>query len=103
MQKLIGLGVMVMLLVPVVAWGKVGGGDIVFRPAGVANVLYSHDTHVGNFGLKCRECHPTLFKMADGYGKTTMVDMEKGQSCGACHNGRRAFDVKGNTCVKCHP
>jgi c(7)-type cytochrome triheme protein len=31
-----------------------------------------------------------------------MVQMQQGQSCGFCHNGQRAFDVKGG-CTKCHP
>lgn len=101
MKKIIVLGVTAMLLVPCVVWSKVGGGDILFRPAGVSNVLYSHDTHAGKMGIKCRECHPAIFKMAEGYGKTTMADMEKGQSCGFCHNGKRAFDVK-TGCPKCH-
>jgi len=30
-----------------------------------------------------------------------MADMEKGLYCGACHDGQRAFTVKGN-CDKCH-
>ncbi|HUL00242.1 MAG TPA: c(7)-type cytochrome triheme domain-containing protein [Nitrospirota bacterium] len=35
--------------------------------------------------------------------KVTMQEMDKGQSCGACHNGQKAFDVKDkNNCKKCH-
>jgi c(7)-type cytochrome triheme protein len=30
-----------------------------------------------------------------------MADMESGQSCGACHNGTRAFAVK-TGCPRCH-
>jgi c(7)-type cytochrome triheme protein len=30
-----------------------------------------------------------------------MAEMEKGKSCGACHNGKTAF--KTGECVKCHP
>jgi c(7)-type cytochrome triheme protein len=30
-----------------------------------------------------------------------MADMQKGFSCGACHNGTRAFSVKAN-CSRCH-
>jgi c(7)-type cytochrome triheme protein len=29
-----------------------------------------------------------------------MKDMEAGKSCGACHNGTKAFAVK--DCAKCH-
>ena len=31
----------------------------------------------------------------------TMAQMEKGKTCGACHNGRIAFRHNGN-CDKCH-
>jgi c(7)-type cytochrome triheme protein len=30
-----------------------------------------------------------------------MKQMEKGKSCGACHDGKKAFSVKGE-CAKCH-
>jgi c(7)-type cytochrome triheme protein len=30
-----------------------------------------------------------------------MKSMEKGKSCGACHNGKKAFPLA--SCTKCHP
>ena len=30
-----------------------------------------------------------------------MAQMEKGLSCGACHNGKEAFKI--DECAKCHP
>jgi len=30
-----------------------------------------------------------------------MKAMESGKSCGACHDGKTAFSVKGD-CAKCH-
>ncbi|HZV81335.1 MAG TPA: c(7)-type cytochrome triheme domain-containing protein, partial [Geobacteraceae bacterium] len=33
--------------------------------------------------------------------KATMGDMDKGKSCGACHNGKDAFKSS-DDCVKCH-
>jgi c(7)-type cytochrome triheme protein len=30
-----------------------------------------------------------------------MKQMQKGKSCGSCHNGKVAFSVKGE-CIKCH-
>lgn len=91
----------VLLLAPVLAWGKVGGGDIVFRPYGVGNVTYSHDVHVSKAGLKCRDCHYSLYTTVEGHRKATMEEMQTGKSCGACHNGTKAFAVKAN-CAKCH-
>src|SRR6185369_12566628 len=34
-------------------------------------------------------------------GKASMRDMEKGSSCGVCHNGKEAFAASGD-CNKCH-
>jgi len=101
MNKLIGLAVCAVLLAPCHAWAKVGGGDIVFRPDGAGNVTYSHDEHVGKFGVKCGECHYKVYTTVEGHRKATMADMQKGLSCGACHDGKRAFTVKAN-CEKCH-
>jgi len=56
-------------------------------------------------GLKCADCHtkPKLFEMKKGGGKMTMAAMNEGKSCGACHDGKKAFSVKAPAdCVKCH-
>lgn len=102
MGKLIALGVLVMLVMPFAAWGTIGGGDIFFHPEGAGDVLYSHDIHVGKLGIKCKECHYLIFHTVATHEKKTMADMEKGLSCGTCHNGKRAFDVKAKNCTKCH-
>jgi len=101
MRTCIVSAVTLMLLAPLCAWGKIGGGDIVFQVSGKAGVLYSHDDHVMKFGIKCKECHYKIYSTVEGHKKTTMAAMEKGESCGVCHDGKRAFGV--NTgCVKCH-
>lgn len=96
---LFGLAVLV-LLIATTAWGAVGGGDITFSPPRANEVIYSHDFHVTKAGLKCTECHYKIFN-TQSKKAATMADMEKGFSCGACHNGARAFSVKEN-CIKCH-
>lgn len=56
-------------------------------------------------GLKCADCHtkPKLFEMKKGGGKMTMAAMNEGKSCGACHDGKKAFSVKAAAdCVQCH-
>jgi len=56
-------------------------------------------------GLKCADCHtkPKLFEMKKGGGKMTMAAMNEGKSCGACHDGKKAFSVKAPAdCVQCH-
>ena len=56
-------------------------------------------------GLKCADCHtkPKLFEMKKSGAKITMAAMNEGKSCGACHDGKKAFSVKAPAdCVKCH-
>lgn len=81
--------------------GKIGGGDIPFKSGKERDAIFSHDTHVSDIGLKCTECHDSLYITKEKHKKVTMADMRKGLSCGVCHNGKRAFDVKGN-CSNCH-
>ncbi len=100
-RKVSGIGVLVSLFLVSSAWAKIGGGDVTFAVSGAGDVLYSHDIHVGKLGLKCSECHYRLFNPVAHSNQATMADMQKGQSCGACHNGQRAFDVKAN-CNRCH-
>jgi len=83
------------------AGAMVGGGDVAFTVNGAAPVLFSHDTHVTQKKMKCSECHYALFTTKARHVKYTMAEMMKGKSCGACHNGERAFTVKAN-CQKCH-
>ena len=101
MKKLIGFALGAVMLVPCLAWGKVGGGDIVFRPGGAANVTFSHEDHVTKFGVKCRECHYKIYTTVEGHRRATMTDMQQGLSCGACHDAKRAFTVKAS-CERCH-
>lgn len=83
------------------AFAKVGGGDIKFMPSGAASVVYSHELHVAK-GMKCSDCHYRIFNtVAETRKRFSMAEMQKGMSCGACHNGTRAFDVK-TDCAKCH-
>jgi c(7)-type cytochrome triheme protein len=84
-----------------VALGMVGGGDVEFKMKGAGPVLFSHDTHVGSHFLACTECHDSLYTVKGKHRHVTMDQMAKGLSCGACHNGLRAFSVKDN-CQVCH-
>lgn len=81
--------------------GRIGGGDILFKSGKARDAIFSHDTHVSDIGLKCTDCHDNLYTTKEKHKRATMADMRKGLSCGACHNGKRAFDVRGN-CSSCH-
>jgi len=63
----------------------------------VGKVVYSHRVH----GTSCNMCHPKIFVKKNNSNHVNMKAMERGKSCGTCHNGRRAFSVKGD-CTKCH-
>lgn len=62
-------------------------------------VIFDGKAHADK-GLKCADCHskPKLF----GMKKTSlkMDDMKAGKSCGACHDGKKAFDA--SACTTCH-
>ena len=72
-------------------------GDEDFPPA-----VFPHWVHRVNF--KCYVCHTKSvgFEMKAGSAAITMDLIEAGKSCGTCHNGKRAFGVSFETCVRCH-
>ncbi|WP_298435965.1 cytochrome c3 family protein [Geobacter sp.] len=71
--------------------------EITFAASGAR---FSHSVHIGMF--RCNDCHDALYKPGAGNRRVSMPEMEKGQSCGACHDGKSAFSVTGS-CEKCHP
>jgi len=73
--------------------------DVTYKIAGAAPVKFSHDFHLGMY--KCQDCHGVMFGKPGKRSKAKMADMEKGKSCGACHDDKQAFSVKGS-CAKCH-
>jgi c(7)-type cytochrome triheme protein len=82
---------------------KVGGGDLTFTSKKASPVLFSHERHVSEKGLKCTGCHYQIFQMAQGSYKMDMSKITKGEFCGKCHNGQKAFDVKDpKNCNRCH-
>jgi c(7)-type cytochrome triheme protein len=102
-MKKMGLGILLFLLIAPLVSAKVGGGEITFKVKKEGNVIFSHDIHVGAMGLKCTDCHDDPFVTKEKHKPVTMAQMQKGQSCGACHNGKKAFEVKAKTnCNNCH-
>ena len=74
--------------------------DVVYPVKGLSSATFSHSVHIAKTGGACRGCHNG--KVITGREKNvTMAEMEKGKTCGACHNGSKAFTVAGN-CDKCH-
>jgi len=75
------------------------GKKVEFDEKTTGKVVFDGKTHADS-GSKCADCHskPKLFEMKKV--PLTMNDMKAGKSCGACHDGKKAFSV--TECVKCH-
>lgn len=86
------------------AWAQLKGpADFEFADGAQGKVVFSHEKHLAPGG-KCTDCHTKLFKMAKGKRSSfKMADLNNGQACGACHDGKKAFSVKeAANCNKCH-
>jgi c(7)-type cytochrome triheme protein len=80
-------------------------GDITFvrQAAGmddVAPAVFPHWIH--RMQYTCYACHDTRYRMTAGVDVITMDQIQAGQSCGACHDGKTAFVSNLTTCNRCH-
>lgn len=73
--------------------------NVVFKVRETGATTFSHAVHTSMY--KCVECHNAIFKAGKDSIRSGMTDMEKGSSCGTCHDGKTAFGVKSD-CQKCH-
>ena len=73
--------------------------DVVFKLKGFTPATFSHDIHTAAYS--CKDCHTRTFPYKAVVGASTMEDMNKGKSCGTCHNGKDVFSTAGD-CAKCH-
>lgn len=97
------VAVMLLLLVCATSVLAVGGGDVTFKPGGVEQVVFSHDYHMKNRGIKCSACHfPTFSSDGSGY-HIKKEKLNKRDFCGHCHNGMKGFDLASDkNCKRCH-
>lgn len=102
MRNLILLVVMVLFVVSGSALAVPGGKTIEFKNSPMGTVKFDGEKHklAGN---KCKDCHnDNMFPaMKQGTVKITMEQIYAGKLCGVCHNGKKAFEAKGN-CQRCH-
>ncbi|MEK6690819.1 MAG: cytochrome c3 family protein [Nitrospirota bacterium] len=79
------------------------GKNVVFEVKGADKVAFDGKTHADK-GLKCNDCHTKVFPMKKSApGTYSMEKMNKGENCGICHNGKKAFSTSDKaSCVKCH-
>ncbi len=74
--------------------------ELTYKTPPVPKANFSHAFHTSVYS--CKDCHSTVVKPDMSKNKrVSMADMEKGKSCGACHDGKTAFSVAGD-CAKCH-
>lgn len=83
-------------------WASMVPNDLVIpnvkkHPKKVPNAMFSHWRHNQ---FRCYNCHPDVFPQAlVGF---THDQMDAGEYCGACHNGRNAWAVNERKCGVCH-
>ncbi len=66
-------------------------------------VVFSHGSHVAFERDGCTGCHPQLFPMLKLAPEPTHRAMDVGRSCGACHDGKKAFGVRDSASyAACH-
>jgi len=73
--------------------------------SGLGNMYYPPATFphwVHRIRYQCKACHPSLFEPEAGSTAVTMVDIDGGEACGACHDGSTAFDAGFGQCHRCH-
>lgn len=73
--------------------------DLKFTVSGIGTVGFSHTKHAES--LSCDKCHTRLYATSRSKSSVSMAQMYKGKSCGACHDGKKIFDIK--SCGSCHP
>ncbi len=68
---------------------------------GVTPVIYPHWIH--RIWYECKVCHQDLFVMHRGANDISHKHIDRGDQCGACHNGETAFGTLDREhCAKCH-
>lgn len=75
--------------------------------SGAYKYRFTHQVHAQREGINCSECHSVLTGGAEAQVALPALREHRGagyKSCGACHNGRRAFggELVNNACARCH-
>ncbi len=101
------LGVIGLVLTGLVNAAGAAPGDFTLPRKGSASTVefppavFPHTLHRVLF--KCYVCHDPLFKMKVGADTMTMEEMNNAKYCGACHDGKTAFDASSfENCARCH-
>ncbi len=77
-------------------------GKVLTWNTGTDQVVFDGRVHAAA-GLACADCHDKLFQTRKGAAVMRMKNINEGQFCGKCHNGKKAFNANDpNNCSKCH-
>ena len=78
------------------------GKTVEYAGGPMGKVVFDGKVHADK-GLKCNDCHTKIFQMKKGSTKMTMAALNKGEFCGTCHNGTKAFKTSdASKCKTCH-
>ena len=102
MQKIVCMMIVTLFLSAGAALAVPANKTLEFNNSPMGTVIFDGTLHKEQ-GAKCKDCHNkgTFPKMKQGTVEITMDAIYEGKLCGVCHNGKRAFDAKGN-CARCH-
>jgi c(7)-type cytochrome triheme protein len=100
-----GIAIAGVLAVAAVAWAGSSGSvpgpyPIKKGERSPGQVTFNHSTHMKAETARCADCHPALWKESVPEEPMTHKRFRKGEQCGACHDGNKAFGMK--ECAKCH-
>ena len=102
-------GVIILLILAGPLWVHVPGGwglpgDVFYERKGGQDdtppAFFPHWVH--RIRYRCAACHPAPYEARRGANAVGMEMIQKGQSCGLCHNGKTAFGIHFETCPRCH-
>jgi c(7)-type cytochrome triheme protein len=83
------------------AFAVPSGKTVEFAEGSIGKVVFDGKIHAEK-GLKCNDCHTKNYQMKKG-PTVKMAEINTGKSCGACHNGEKAFKTSDPAnCSKCH-
>jgi c(7)-type cytochrome triheme protein len=102
MHRVIALIVATLFVFTGIALAVPAGKTLEFKNNSMGTVKFDGEVHK-KAAASCKECHSDgMFpKMKQGTVKITMEQIYAGKLCGTCHNGKKAFEAKGN-CQRCH-
>jgi c(7)-type cytochrome triheme protein len=102
MRKMFILAVATFFVCTGLALAVPAGKTLEFKNSSLGTVKFDGEVHK-KAAANCKECHNDgMFpKMKQGTVKITMEQIYAGKLCGVCHNGKKAFEAKGN-CQRCH-